>query len=55
MDNGDLVVKYKIKQSIDAELDKKIENLLVSLGYKWTGSGISVHENIRDIKFIKKN
>ena len=55
MDNGDLVIKYKIEQSIDAELDKKIEKLLASLGYKWTGSGFSVRENIRDIKFIKEN
>jgi len=55
MENGDLKIQYKVEQSIDSVLDKKIEILLRSLGYKWTGSGISVHENIRDIQFIKEN
>ena len=53
MENGDLKIQYKLEQSIDSELDKKIEILLKSFGYKWTGSGFSVHENIRDIQFIK--
>ena len=55
MENGDLIIKYKEEQSIDKELDKKIGNFLKTLGYKWTGSGISVRDNIRDIKFIKKS
>ena len=55
MDNGDLIIKYKEEQSIDKELDKKIENFLKTLGYIWVGSGISVLDNIRDIKFIKKS
>lgn len=53
MENGDLTIKYKEEQSIDRELDKKIEEVLKTLGYKWTGSGISVRDNIRDISFKK--
>ena len=55
MENGDLIIKYKEEQSIDSELDKKIENFLKTLGYERTDSGISVLDNIRDITFIKKN
>ena len=51
MENGDLIVKYKEEQDIDNELDKKIENLLKTFGYKWTGSGFSVLDDIRDIYF----
>lgn len=53
MRNGDFVVKYKIEESIDSELDKKIEKFLKTLGYRWSGSGIHVQENIRDIAFKK--
>ena len=49
-----IVIKYEIEQSIDSKLDKEIENLLKTFGYKWTGSGFSVHENIRDIQFAKE-
>lgn len=53
MENGDLIVKYKVEQNIDSVLDKKIEILLGTLGYEWKGSGISVRDNIRDIHFKK--
>lgn len=53
MECGDLIVKYKEEQDIDNELDKKIENLLKTFGYKWTGSGFSVLDDIRDIHFKK--
>ena len=53
MENGDLVIKYRVAYSIDNELDKKIDKFFKTLGYKWTGSGISVHDNIRDISFTK--
>ncbi len=54
MNDGDLIIKYKLPYSIDNELDKKIDKFFKSLGYKWTGSGISIHDNIRDISFIKE-
>ncbi len=53
MENGDLIIKYKKEQSIDSELDKRIGDFLKTLGYEWTGSGISVRDNIRDIYFKK--
>ena len=53
MENGDLKIQYKIEQNIDSVLDKKIDKFFKTLGYKWTGSGISVHDNIRDISFTK--
>ena len=55
MTEGDFIIKYKIKQSINRELDQKIEKLLKSFGYKWTGSGIGTHDNVRDIAFIKED
>ena len=55
MENGDLIIKYKKEQSIDSELDKKIGSFFETLGYEWTGSGISVIDNVRDISFVKKN
>ena len=33
--------------------NKKIGEILKTLGYEWKGSGISVHDNIRDISFKK--
>ncbi|KKM88189.1 hypothetical protein LCGC14_0546700 [marine sediment metagenome] len=54
MENGDLVIKYKIELSIDNKLDKQIEKCLKTLGYKWRGSGISISDNIRDISFSKE-
>ena len=52
MENGDLIIKYKVEHSIDTELDKKIETFFKTLGYKWTGSGISVRENISHITYF---
>lgn len=52
--NGDLVIKYKVKQSLNKLVDKKIENCLKPLGYKWIGSGFDIQENIRDIQFHKE-
>jgi hypothetical protein len=53
MKDGDLIIKYKEKQSINTKLDRKIENFLKTLGFKWIGSGISVQDNVRDIQFKK--
>ncbi|KKL23231.1 hypothetical protein LCGC14_2427470 [marine sediment metagenome] len=53
VENGDLIIKYKEEQSIDREMDKKIEAFFKTLGYKWTGSGISIPGEIRDIRFTK--
>ena len=55
MENGDLIINYKVKINIDSALDKKIEIILGTLGYKWVGSGFSVDKNIRDIQFVKEN
>jgi len=54
MNDGDLIIKYKLPYSIDNELDKKINEFFETLGYKWKGSGFSINDNTRDISFIKE-
>lgn len=47
-------IKVTYTEGLDTELDKKIEEFFVRLGFGFTGSGMELKTHIRDITFEEK-
>ena len=47
-------IKVTYTDGLDTELDKKIEKFFEGLGFGFTGSGMEIKSQIRDITFEEK-
>jgi hypothetical protein len=52
---GELRIFYRHPERIDIRLDKALENILKTLGYKWESSGFNLIDEVRDLAFNKKS
>ena len=51
-----MIKSLKVEYSggeVDQELDAEIGEFFESKGFKWTGQGMDLITNVRDIRFIK--